>query len=129
MLTGEEKKAYQKDYMRKKRAVRPDVVRPQNVRPVDVDPVRPTKPSTVPTYFKDGVEMVAAEGLLPERPRYHTCTDGQIMDRANPPKADLSRLSVMRLNQLAGWANAPPFVPSNPKANRTVLQTLVRPKG
>jgi len=38
------------------------------------------------TYFKDGVEMVPALGSLPERPRYLKLSDGQVLDRANPPK-------------------------------------------
>jgi len=46
------------------------------------------------TYFKDGVEMVPpsyVQGLtgvfeaLPERPRYLTLSDGQVLDRANQP--------------------------------------------
>ena len=37
------------------------------------------------TYFKEGVEYVPATGILPERPRYLTLSDGQVLDRANPP--------------------------------------------
>ena len=56
------------------------------------------------TYFKDGVEMVDpayVEGLggrvyqsLPERARYLTLSDGQVLDRAKPPKA--RALSVLK---------------------------------
>ena len=42
------------------------------------------------TYFKDGVEMVPPLGTLPARPRYLTLSDGQILDRANQPKPDLT---------------------------------------
>ena len=35
------------------------------------------------TYFKDGIEMVYAFGSLPDRPRYHTLHDGQVLDRTN----------------------------------------------
>ena len=36
---------------------------------------------------KEGIEMVPAWGILPERPRYLTLSDGQVLDRARPPKA------------------------------------------
>jgi len=42
------------------------------------------------TYFKDGIEMVGPLGSLPERPRFKTLSDGQILDRANPPRPDLT---------------------------------------
>jgi len=42
------------------------------------------------TYFKDEIELVPAFGMLPSRPRYLVLSDGQVLDRANPPKADLT---------------------------------------
>ena len=39
------------------------------------------------TQITPEVEMVPALGMLPERPRYLTLSDGQILDRANLPKA------------------------------------------
>lgn len=121
----EKRRKLAKEGMQKlRKIVNPAVVNP-SISP-SVNPAK--KPSTVPTYFKDGVEMVAAEGILPERPRYHVCTDGQIMDRANPPKADLSKMSPRRKEDFRAWAHAPEFVPLNPKGNRTVLRSLMQPK-
>ena len=57
--------------------------------------------------FKDGIEYVSAsyvQGLegrmyeaLPERPRYLTLSDGQVLDRLVPPVADLTRIHQMRM--------------------------------
>lgn len=41
------------------------------------------------TYFKDGVEMVYRLGALPDRPRYLTLHDGQVLDRVNQRFAGL----------------------------------------
>ena len=42
------------------------------------------------TFFKDGIEYVPASNVpgmsLPERPRYLTLSDKQILDRLNPPQ-------------------------------------------
>ena len=60
------------------------------------------------TYFKDGIEMVPAsyvQGLqgamyqfLPERPRYVTLSDGQVMDRAFKP--EIIPLSGVRIQAI-----------------------------
>lgn len=59
------------------------------------------------TRFKDGIEYVPAsfvEGLhgrvyqsLPERPRYLTLSDGQVMDRLNQPHAIPSGSQIARM--------------------------------
>ena len=75
-------------------------------------------------YFKDGVEMVPAsyvQGLngkryevLPERPRYVTLSDGQVLDRANQSEGHTSGDRVVRM-QAANEA-AYNFIPrKNPK--------------
>ena len=38
--------------------------------------------------IKDGIEMVPAVGILPERARFLTLSDNQVLDRAHPPKPD-----------------------------------------
>ena len=126
-------KAKEEARIRKQRQ-RAKVSHPSDVTPVmshpetseNVTPVK--KPSTVPTYFKGGIEMVGAEGILPERPRYHICTDGQVMDRASPPEGDLTRLSSKRLGDLRAWGNAPVFVPLRPGASRKVLREMLSTK-
>jgi len=60
------------------------------------------------TYFKDGIEMVPAsyvEGMterflnLPERPRYLTLSDGQVLDRAAQPSSILGGIRMRRCNE------------------------------
>ena len=46
------------------------------------------------------IEMVPPLGRLPERPRYLVLSDGQVLDRANPPKADLTLLPGWRIEAL-----------------------------
>ena len=57
------------------------------------------------TYFKDGVEMVPAEGTLPERPRYLQLTDGQILDRANQPSPNKHLLGMIACNRANDYRN------------------------
>jgi len=51
------------------------------------------------TYFKDGVETMPPVGILPERPRFLTLSDGQILDRCHLPKVtkSLGRLTEARI--------------------------------
>jgi hypothetical protein len=63
------------------------------------------------TFFKDGIEYVPASYVpgsngkewlnLPERERYLTLTDGQVLDRANPParKKALSGAMIQTLQR------------------------------
>ena len=59
-----------------------------------------TSPSVTGTYFKDGIEMVGPLGTLPARPRSLTLSDGQILDRANPSRPDLTLWPGWRINAL-----------------------------
>jgi len=69
MLTGEEKKNYQREYMQKKRSNKAG----SNI---------------------GGSNMVPPLGTLPERPRYLTLSDGQVLDRANPPKGKVNEYDL-----------------------------------
>ena len=42
------------------------------------------------TYYKDGVETMPPVGILPERPRFLTLSDGQVHDCAHLPKVTKS---------------------------------------
>ena len=60
------------------------------------------------TFFKDGVEYVPASyvpgskgrtyKMLPERPRYLTLSDGQVLDRVNQPEAKPTGDRMLRAN-------------------------------
>ena len=125
----EKRRQVAREGMRKKRHVNPHVnVNPEKLTPDAGQNVNPEKkPSTIPTYFVGGVEMVGAEGKLPERPRYLVCHDGQVYDRGNPPEADLSRLTGLQMAQLRGL-NAKKFRALRPKADREELRSLAQPK-
>ena len=62
----------------------------ENVRPKDV------RPEMVPAEYVQGLEgrMYLS---LPERPRYLTLSDGQVLDRLVPPIAELTRIHQMRM--------------------------------
>ena len=72
------------------------------------------------TFFIDGIEYVPAsyvEGLngmmyqsLPERPRYLTLSDGQVLDRLNQPRADIgsgNRIQAIRASNEAMYNYRP----------------------
>ena len=75
------------------------------------------------TYFKD--EMVPALGSLPERPRYLILSDGQRLDRAHSPKADITLWPGWRIEALRACNRADQMKPlmSRPKADK-VLEGL-----
>ena len=82
MLTKEQNK----ERMRK--------VRQKGAQPVGAQP----KGAQNSEVHKTGAqEMMPAVGILPERPRYLTCSDGQVLDRLVPPVADLTRIHQMRM--------------------------------
>jgi len=91
----EKQKLYNKERMRGVRGNTKGSTSGGNTKGNDGKDVLP-KMTKDGTYFKDGVEMVPpsyVQGLtgvfeaLPERPRYLTLSDGQVLDRANPPTA------------------------------------------
>ena len=90
-----------------------------------------TLPPTVTkdgTYFKDGVEMVPPsdiEGLermfqsLPERPRYLTLSDGQVLDRARPVKPSLTTRG--HIERMRRCNEATQMVPLSQSKNKSAL--------
>lgn len=44
--------------------------------------------------LKEGSQTVPPLGNLPERPRYLTLSDGQVLDRANPPKGKVNEYDL-----------------------------------
>jgi len=72
MLQGKAKKEYQKNYMKARRSNKKENVRPNDVRP-----------ETVPPGYVYGTTGKYLN--LPERLRYLTLSDGQVLDRANQP--------------------------------------------
>ena len=55
------------------------------------------------TYFKDGIEMVPAKGMLPERPRYLQLSGGQVLDRANQLKPNKHIPAMIACNRVKGF--------------------------
>lgn len=62
------------------------------------------------TFFRDGVEMVPPLGDLPERPRYHVLSDGQVLDRASLPSVSFVGMSGSRLRAFSNLFNS--FTPN-----------------
>ena len=107
-LGGSNKKEYQKDYMRRKRSNKEAGLTEKGLTKEGLTGQGLTEDGT---YFKDGVEMVPPLGTLPERPRYLILSDGQRLDRAHPPKADLTLWPGWRIRALRACNEADKMKP------------------
>lgn len=94
-LEGDKKRKYQREWVRQRRT--------KNVEPQTPDVVEP--------------EMF--EG----KPRYLELSDGQVLDRANLPKPDLTKLSSFMLAQLRALAGFKGFIPL---ASRETQKNLLK---
>ena len=64
-------------------------------------------------------EMVPPLGTLPERPRFKTLSDGQVLDRANPPKM------TKKLTEIKSWEAANRADQSRMSSGGSLLNSLV----
>lgn len=101
----EKQREYDKERMRKVRQGRTEKETTQNVLPKPVLP-----------------EMVPAFGSLPERPRFLTLSDGQVLDRAQMPKGDVTLWPGWRIEALRRCNLANEMVPL--KGKPEVLKVL-----
>lgn len=84
----EQQKEYWKDRKRQQRMSTPDNVHPEL-----------STPEVVPASYVEGLSGRMYE-FLPERPRYLTLSDGQVLDRANQPSpSSVSGVMIQSMRQ------------------------------
>ena len=88
-------KERQKRYRTRQKALRNESVTPQNVTPQESKNVTE---EMVPASYVSGLNQ--AIKTLPERPRYLTLSDGQVLDRTNQPvAADKFHSQIINCNE------------------------------